>query len=82
MAGIRGRDNREMAGSGFDRVWQSCTIFVLCSQYVLFDVDLAVLNRGARMFREFMFHKGNKSPPAGCLVVTARILAFICDENA
>ncbi|WP_426527413.1 hypothetical protein [Bradyrhizobium sp. McL0615] len=43
MAGIRERDKRAVAGFGFDGLWQFCTTFVLCSQYVLFR--LAVLAR-------------------------------------
>ena len=48
MAGIRGRYKREVAGSGFDGVWESCTTFVLCSQYVLFDAGFGALNPDAR----------------------------------
>jgi hypothetical protein len=40
MAGIRERDKRAMAGFGFDGLWQSCTMFVLCSQYVLFELGV------------------------------------------
>ena len=47
MAGIRERDKRAMAGFefgfGFDGLWQSCTMFVLCSQYVLFELGGAGL---------------------------------------
>jgi hypothetical protein len=37
MAGIRERDKRAEANSGFDGLWQFRTTFVLCSQYVLFQ---------------------------------------------
>jgi hypothetical protein len=48
MAGIRERDKRAMAGFGFgfgfDGLWQSCTMFVLCSQYVLFELGVPGLS--------------------------------------
>ena len=40
MAGIRERDKRAMAGFGFDGLWEFCTTFVLCSQYVLFEISV------------------------------------------
>jgi hypothetical protein len=44
MAGIRERDKRAVASFGFDGLWQSCTTFVPCSQYVLFELLGAALS--------------------------------------
>jgi hypothetical protein len=40
MAGIRERDKRAVAGFGFDGLWEFRTTFVLCSQYVLFEISV------------------------------------------